>query len=137
MRFSVFRAFVGLLCPWTIGVLAQTAPPAATNGVIAGMVLDAAGNSPTRRAIVPLSTVETQPQDAVAWTDANGRFSFGYLPAGRYQLRVTKDGYQPAVNAAGNSRRPPAIIQLGAGEYRSDFIFRLQLVSSISGVVLD
>ena len=137
MRFSVFSASVGLLCPWAIGAFAQTSPPSAATGVIAGIVLDAAGNSPIRRAIVTLSTVETQPQDAVAWTDSNGRFSFGYLPAGRYQLRVTKDGYQPAVNAAGDSRRPPAMIQLAAGEARSDLVFRLQLVSSISGVVLD
>jgi hypothetical protein len=137
MRFSVFRASIGLLCSWTIGAFAQAPSPATTNGVIAGIVLDAAGNSPIRRAVVTLSTVETQPQDAVAWTDANGRFSFGYLPAGRYQLRVTKDGYQPAANGEVNPRRPPAIIQLAAGEARTDFIFRLQLISSISGVVLD
>jgi hypothetical protein len=137
MRFSVFSASVGLLCSLAIGALAQTSPPSATSGVIAGMVLDATGNSPIRRAIVTLSTVETQPQDAVAWTDANGRFSFGYLPPGRYQLRVTKDGYQPAANGEVNPRRPPAIIQLAAGEARTDFIFRLQLISSISGVVLD
>jgi hypothetical protein len=137
MRFSVFRASIGLLCSWTIGAFAQAPSPATTNGVIAGMVLDSAGNSPIRRAIVTLSTVETQPQDAVAWTDANGRFSFGYLPEGRYQLRVTKDGYQPAANGEVNPRRPPAIIQLAAGEARTDFIFRLQSVGSISGVVLD
>jgi protocatechuate 3,4-dioxygenase beta subunit len=137
MRFSVFRASIGLLCSWIVGAFAQAPSPATTNGVISGIVLDAAGNSPIRRAIVKLSTVETQPQDAVAWTDANGRFSFGYLPAGRYQLRVTKDGYQPAVNAEVNPRRPPAIIQLASGEARTDFIFRLQLISSISGVVLD
>jgi len=137
MRFSVFRASVGLSCSLAIGALAQTSPPAASSGVIAGMVLDATGNSPIRRAIVTLSTVETQPQDAVAWTDANGRFSFGYLPPGRYQLRATKDGYQPAAFGAANSRRPPGIIQLTAGESRNDLVFRLQLVSSISGVVLD
>jgi len=137
MRFSVFSVSVGLLCSWTIGALAQTSPAPATNGVIAGIVLDAAGNSPIRRAVVTLSTVETQPQDAVAWTDANGRFSFGYLPAGRYQLRITKDGYQPTANPAGNYRQPPAVIQLASGQSRSDLVFRLQLVSSISGVVLD
>jgi hypothetical protein len=137
MRFSAFRASVGLSCSLAIGAFAQTSPPAAASGNIAGIVLDGSENSPLRRAIVTLSTVEAQPQDAVAWTDTNGRFSFGYLPPGRYQLRVTKDGYQPAANGAGNSRRPPAIIQLAAGETRSDFIFHLQLISSISGVVLD
>ena len=142
MRFSAFRASVALLCFLAIRALPQTSPPtstppAASSGMIAGIVLDAAGSSPIRRAVVTLSTVETQPQDAVAWTDANGRFSFGYLPAGSYQLRVTKDAYQPAANVAGNSRRPPAIIRLAAGESRKDLVFRLQLVSSISGVVLD
>jgi Carboxypeptidase regulatory-like domain len=137
MRFSVFSASVGLLCSWTIGALAQTSPAPVTNGVIAGIVLDAAGNSPIRRAVVTLSTVETQPQDAVAWTDANGRFSFGYLPAGRYQLRVAKDGYQLAFYGAETFRRPPSVIQLAAGQLRNDFIFRLQLSNSITGAVLD
>src|SRR5579864_9252104 len=119
MRYSVFRASIGLFCFFAIGVAGQS--PAPSPGVIAGIVVDSA-NSPVRRAIVTLSTVEAQPQDAVAWTDANGRFSFGYLPAGRYQLRVTKDGFQPASNAAGNSRRPPATIQLAAGESHSDLV---------------
>src|SRR5579871_4902114 len=138
MRYLVVRASIGLSCCLAIGAQTRTSTPhSAGSGVIAGIVLNAADNTPLRRAVVTLSTVETQPQDAVAWTDANGRFSFGYLPAGRYQLRVTKDNYQPAMNTAGNPRRPPAIIQLGAGESRSDFVFHLQLVSSISGVVLD
>jgi hypothetical protein len=138
MRLSAFRASVGLSCSLAIGAFAQTSPPAAASGNIAGIVLDDGENSPLRRAIVTLSTVEAQPQDAVAWTDANGRFSFGYLPAGRYQLRETKDGYQPAVyNGAGNPNRPPATIQLAASESRSDLILHMKLISSISGVVLD
>lgn len=138
MRLSAFRASVGLSCSLAIGAFAQTSPPAAASGNIGGIVLAAAENSPIRRAVVTLSTVEAQPQDAVAWTDANGRFSFGYLPPGRYQLRVTKDGYQPAAyNGAGNPNRPPATIQLAASESRSDLILHMKLISSISGVVLD
>jgi hypothetical protein len=137
MRFSVLRVSVGLSCSLAIGAFAQTSPAAAESGFIAGIVLDAAENSPIRRAIVTLSTVEAQPQDAVAWSDANGRFSFGYLPAGRYQLRGTKDGYQPAAYGARNPGGPPATIQLAASESRSDVIFHLKLISSISGVVLD
>ena len=138
MRFRAFRASVGLSCSLAIGAFAQTSPPAAASGFITGTVLDAAENSPLRRAVVTLSTVEAQPQDAVAWTDGNGRFSFGYLPAGRYQLRVTKDGYQPAAyNGAGNPNRPPETIQLAAGESRNGLILHVKLISSISGVVLD
>jgi hypothetical protein len=138
MRLSAFRAFVGLSCSLAIGAFAQTSPPAAASGNIAGIVLDAGENSPIRRAVVTLSTVEAQPQDAVAWTDANGRFAFGYLPPGRYQLRVTRDGYQPAAyNSAGNPNRPPETIQLAASESRSGLILHMKLISSISGVVLD
>ena len=138
MRFRAFRASVGLSCSLAIGAFAQTSLPSAASGNIAGIVLDAGENSPLRRAVVTLSTVEAQPQDAVAWTDANGRFSFGYLPAGRYQIRVTKDGYRPAAyNGAGNPNRPPETIQLAVGESRSGLMLRLKLISSINGVVLD
>ena len=138
MRLSAFRASVGLSCSLAIGAFAQTSLPSSASGNIAGIVLDAGENSPLRRAVVTLSTVEAQPQDAVAWTDANGRFSFGYLPAGRYQIRVTKDGYQPAAyNGAGNPNRPAETIQLAAGESRSGLMLRLKLISSIDGVVLD
>lgn len=137
MRFSAFCASVGLSCAWAIGAFAQISPPAAPPGVIAGIVLDAIENSPLRRAIVTLSTVEAQPQDAVAWTDTNGRFSFGYLPPGRYQLRVTRDGYQPAAYSGRGPGGAPATIQLAASESRSDLIVRLKLISSISGVVMD
>jgi hypothetical protein len=117
---------------------AQTpATPPQSSGAISGLVVDAHTNTPIRRAIITLSTVETQPQDAVAWTDSNGRFSFGYLPRGRYQLRAAKDTYQMTVYGAKTPGRPAAIIQLADGEVRSDFIFRLQLMSSISGTVLD
>ena len=136
MNFSLFRVSIGLVCAWAIGALAQTLPQAPAFGGIAGIVLDS-NNAPVRRAIVTLSTVETPTQDAVAWTDANGRFSFGNVPAGRYQLRASKDGYQPAAYGAKTARVPSEIIKLVAGEFRTEFIFHLQAMSSISGVVVD
>jgi hypothetical protein len=127
-----------LCCFLAIVAHAQTpAAPPQSSGAISGVVVDAHTNTPIRRAIITLSTVETRPQDAVAWTDANGRFSFGYLPPGRYQLRAAKDTYQMTVYGSKTPSRPAAIIQLANGEARSDFIFRLQLMSSISGIVLD
>jgi hypothetical protein len=129
---SAFRVSLVLFCGLTTH--AQTA---SSGGAIAGIVVDGGSDSPIRRAIITLSTVEAQPQDAVAWTDANGRFSFGYLPPGRYQLRATKDGYQAAVYGAVTFRRPPAVIQLAAGQFRNDFIFHLRLMNSMTGVVLD
>ena len=93
--------------------------------------------SPIRRAIVTLSTVESVPQDAVAWTDGNGRFTFAYLPPGRYQLRVTKEGFLGAAFGQETAGRPPSIITLASGEFRNDIVFHLQRMASISGIVLD
>src|SRR6266853_3660016 len=134
MHESAFRVSLVFICGLTIGAPAQTV---SSGGAIAGIVVDAGNKSPIRRAVITLSTVEAQPQDAVAWTDANGRFSFGYLPPGRYQLRAMRDGYQGTAYGADTFRRPPAVIQLAAGQFRNDFIFRLQLMNSMTGVVLD
>ena len=123
-------------CCLPLAAVAQ-APVSAPSGVIAGMVADAARNTPIARAVVTLSTAEGVPQEAVAWTDASGRFAFGYLPPGRYQLSVTKSGYQATAYGAIPSLRPPTIIQLGPGESRADFVLRMQVPSAVSGVVLD
>ena len=122
-----------LCCSFTAGY--AQAPQAA--GAISGMITDSSGMSAIRRAIVTLSTVESVPQDAVAWTDSNGRFTFAYLPAGRYQLRVTKEGFQAAAFGQETAGRPPSIITLASGEFRNDIVFHLQRLPSISGVVLD
>jgi hypothetical protein len=106
-------------------------------GAISGLVVDRDSNAPLRRAVVTLSTLEAQPQDAVAWTDANGRFAFSYLPAGGYELRATKSGYQAAEYGSEDPRRPPAAIHLAAGEFRNDIVLRMALPTSISGLVLD
>src|ERR1700682_536807 len=130
MQFSLFSAATCCLM-----IAAQAQPQ--SSGAIGGIVVDANNNAPIRRAIVRLSTVETRPQDALAWTDGNGRIWFGYLPPGRYELQASKSEYQWSAYGAETPRRPAGIIQLAAGEVRSDFVFRLQLLSSISGVVLD
>jgi len=110
----------------------ESQPP----GVIAGVVTDSASGTPIRRAVVTLSTIEALPQDAVAWTDSNGRFSFSYLMPGRYQLRAQKTGYQNLAYGAKTASSPAGTIQLGAGEGQTGIVFRMQLANSISGIVL-
>src|SRR6266545_4245327 len=107
------------------------------SGVISGIVLDGDTNTPVRRAIVTLSTVEARPQDAVAWSDAGGRFAFGYLPAGRYQVRAHKTGYQPVAFGSETPYQPGAILTLAAGENRGGVAMRLRHFGAISGMVLD
>jgi Carboxypeptidase regulatory-like domain len=135
---TLFRVWAALSC--SLALLAQAPPPnppGASMAAISGVVVDRVTNAPLRRAIVTLSTLEAQPQDAVAWTDANGRFGFGYLPAGGYELHVTKNGYQPAAYGSEDPRRPAAAIRLAAGEVRNDLVLRMMLVTSVSGTVFD
>jgi hypothetical protein len=106
-------------------------------GVVAGIILDRESNAPIRRVVVTLSTVEAQPQDAIAWSDSAGRFAFGNLPPGRYQVRAQKRGYRNTPFGTDTPNRPPAIIVLAEGESRSDLVIRLQHFGAISGVVLD
>ncbi len=135
MSMPLYRLWIALSCCVTASAQGPAAKP--VSGTIAGIVVDRNTNAPIRRAVVTLSTTDTPPQDAVAWSDANGRFAFGYLPAGRYELRVNKYGFETAAYGADSPRRPPATIQLAAGEIRTDFVFRMQQVTSISGVVVD
>jgi hypothetical protein len=131
------RGFFCCILTASAALYAQAPTASPISGAISGTVVNRTGNAPLRRAVVTLSTVESQPQDAVAWTDAAGRFSFSYLPAGRYQLRAIKDGFQGVAFGSESRNGPPGIITLAAGENRADIQLRLSPVSVISGMVVD
>jgi hypothetical protein len=63
----------------------------------------------------------------VVRTDPNGRFAFSGLPAGRYRVSVTRDGYQ----------RKSAAIELANGQQRTDVVVALDLAPTLFGHVLD
>ena len=60
-------------------------------GSIRGRVTSAESGTPVRRAQVRISGTDIAPKTAM--TDAQGRFEFGDLPAGRFKLSSTKSGY--------------------------------------------
>ena len=140
MLLFTFSRWIGLFA--CLAILAHAQPPAASQpnqtptGGLSGVAFDAQTNAPLRRAIITLSTVESRPQDAVAWTDGNGRFGFSYLPSGRYQLRAQKDGYRVFVYLAKDAAGPPDTFELAAGEVGANIDLRLQRLGTISGVVL-
>src|SRR5438445_6967532 len=111
--YSMFsRQFRGLLC-CMLAAPACLLGQGPTTGSIAGTVVNRFTDAPLRRAVVVLSTVEPKPQDALAWTDAEGRYSFHFLPAGRYQVHAREDGFHPAAFGTDGPSRPPAIVTLG------------------------
>lgn len=120
-----------------VSLLAGAGRAQPTGGLIAGLVVDAVTNTPVRRASVSLSTVEQRPQDALAWTDAQGRFAFGYLPPGRYQVHASKESYQQAFFGSDAPGRPAATLTISGGEVRTDIVIRLRHTGTISGTVLN
>ena len=63
----------------------------------------------------------------LARTDPNGRFAFSNLPAGRYRVSVTRDGYQ----------RKSVAVELSSGQQRSDVVVALDLAPILFGHIRD
>jgi 5-hydroxyisourate hydrolase-like protein (transthyretin family) len=106
-------------------------------GMISGTVLDRVTEKPVRRAVVTLATTEARPQEAVAWTDTEGRFAFGYLPEGRYRLSAYKMGYQMAAYGSDTTNRRGSILVLAAGENKAGLTIKIAAASAITGTVVD
>lgn len=66
--------------------------PATGTSVIRGRVIDASTGAPLRRAAVRIFGPEIR-ESRSAITDAEGRYEFTDLPAGQFNLNVTKSGY--------------------------------------------
>ena len=130
------RQSLGNFCCLFVTAIGLHAQPV-SSGSIAGTVLNRSTNNPIRRAIVTLSTVEAQPQDAVAWTDAAGRFSFRSLPAGAYRLYASQDGFQNSGSGAETRSQFADIIHLAVGENRTGLSCRLSPLSTVSGIVFN
>lgn len=119
-----------------------TAPPTPRTGMIVGQVVDQSGQ-PVSEAIVMLNlpaTAETirSTVNPRVMADREGRFFFADLPAGRYGVQATKDGYAPGWNG---QRQPWASstspVILADGERRTDLVVRVWKYAVISGTVVD
>jgi hypothetical protein len=76
-------------------------------------------------------------ENFVARTDSIGRFVFSGVPAGRYRLRVTKDGFirQEYPHAAMDT--PGLLIDLAAGQQMTNVVFEMEPAWTISGAIRD
>ena len=106
-------------------------------GVISGTVVDGESGDAIRKAVVTLTLQGTPRRWATARTDGSGQFRFDGLPAGKYDLRATKDGEGTAIYGANKLRELGDIITLGDGEIRGSLTLRFLHSASISGHVYD
>lgn len=103
---------------------------------ITGRVLTADTGRPVKRARALITAAEL-PGGRGSLTDENGLFDFTDLPAGRYNLTVSKSGF---VSLSYGQLRPlqsGTPLQLGDGQQIKGIEFRLPRGSVISGHVLD
>lgn len=106
------------------------------SGAILGRVVSAETGAPLRRAQVRLSAPEL-PGGRSSMTDADGRYEFRQLPAGRYTLSASKAGYVGIQFGQRHPFEPGRPIELREGQVidRADLV--LPRGSAITGRVLD
>jgi hypothetical protein len=92
---------------------------------IRGRVLAAAGNSPLRRAQISLVAADNPQLRRATTTDADGRYELVELPAGRYQMTVTKAGYVTMQYGQRRPFEPGTPISVREGETVSSIDFAL------------
>jgi hypothetical protein len=105
-------------------------------GSIAGIVTLQGAATPVRRAQVTLTGTELRGQRSTT-TNEQGKFSFVGLPAGRFNLNVTKPGYVTISYGAKRPGRQGTPIQLADGQTIDNANINLPKGSVITGVVVD
>jgi protocatechuate 3,4-dioxygenase beta subunit len=153
-RTAVIAALLGVFLPGT-GLLAQ-APPAspvppsgqsaAAKGAtaakeetcrVSGLVLKMSDGSPLKNAMVQLYTEADREHTIATKTTADGRFALQNVPAGRYKLSVSRNGYVTTEYGQKKPSDPGAAFTLRAEESRQDLVFKLIPAAVISGRVFD
>ena len=111
--------------------------PQIGTGRIRGRVTAAGSNTPLRRVQMVLQLLDSPQSGRLTDTDADGRYEFSELPAGRFSLRASRPGY---VALQYGQRRPyesGTPIALSAGETITAIDFALPRGSVIAGRITD
>lgn len=109
---------------------------------IAGTVVSANTGEPLKKAYVTLSQKGSRGDDSgdhplTATTDATGHFSIDKIPAGSYDLVVTRANYLRSHYGQDQLDKPGAMLSLAPGQKVADLLFRLSRTAVITGKVVD
>jgi carboxypeptidase family protein len=132
---------------------AQQPPPASPSSpvsadrndqlaAIAGTVVSANTGEPLKKAYVTLSQKGSRGDDSgdhplTATTDATGHFSIDKIPAGSYDLLVTRANYLRSHYGQDQLDKPGAMLSLAPGQKIADLLLRLYRTAVITGKVVD
>jgi hypothetical protein len=109
----------------------------AGSGAIGGTVMsDESSPQPVRAAQVQVTSSDFATRRTV-YTDSAGRFGVDRLPAGRYNVQVTKPGWVRMSYGARGPDRPGTPITVADGAKVADVAVRLPRGAVITGMVVD
>jgi protocatechuate 3,4-dioxygenase beta subunit len=124
---------MSLALAFTASSLWAQAPSASSSGYrIAGRVVDAVTGEPVSRATLTVLS-EDYKVIASAATDAEGRFSFEHIAAGKYPLSAAKRGYRTSYYDEHDNFN--SAIVTGDGQDTGNLLFRLPASAVLRGVV--
>jgi 5-hydroxyisourate hydrolase-like protein (transthyretin family) len=132
------QAALLLVCALDLSAPAQKVHPATSssgNRVISGVVVSAVNGQPLNGADVTLTGANSSQPMAETTTDAEGRFVFTHLAAGKFSLRAAHRGYM--TSAFDEHGGFSTAIVTGEGLVSTDLKFTLQPLAVIYGVVAD
>ena len=113
------------------------APAVTGTGAIRGRIVASDTGRPLRRARIQVTAPELAGDERMTSTNAEGRYEIKDLPAGRYNVSVTRSGY---LRLSYGQRRPyeqGKPLQVANGQVVENVDFTLPRMSLITGRVLD
>lgn len=126
----------GQLPPRDVAGNNSTGDQAAGTAVIRGRVVSADSGTPVRRAQVRAQAGELRANRLVS-TDAQGRFEFKDLPAGRWNLTASKAGYMTLRYGQKRSFEAGTPIEIADGQVMERADFALPKGAAIIGRIFD
>ena len=104
---------------------------------ISGMVVKLADGTPLKNATVQLTNDADREHIIATKSGSDGRFALKNVPAGRYKLVVSRNGYVSAEYGQKKPADPGGVFALASGEIRQDLLFKLIPAAVIAGRVFD
>ena len=111
--------------------------PPKGSAVVKGQVIASGSGTPVRRAQVRVMTLDGSGGGGVTSTDNNGNFEVRELPAGRYNISVSKGGFVTGQFGQRRPGEPGTPIDLGEGQMAEKVNFILSRGGVISGRIVD
>lgn len=100
-------------------------------GIVSGIVVDETTGAGVRKAEVLLVSGR---QSQAAMTDAEGKFKFDEVAPGRYQVQVSKTGFE---YREGRGQGSKSVIEIGQGGAESGLRYVLRPLGLVTGRVID